>query len=75
MPRVRVQLRRINSSRAAAAAFPPTAAGFEATVRWYSLQLALQELSCGIEEMMRSLDALAERLPAPLAVAVPRTPK
>ncbi len=74
-PRVRVQLRRLNSSQVAAAAFPPTAAGFEAQVRWYSLQLALQELSEGVGEMLASLEALAGALPGPLAVAVPRTAK
>ena len=74
--RVRVQLRRLTSSQVAAACqFPPTAAGFEAQVRWHSLQLALQELSVGVEEAMRSLEALAGALPGPLAVAVPRTAK
>ena len=72
---MRVQLRRLNSSQVAAAAFPPTAAGFEAQVRWYSLQLALQELSEGVGEMLASLEALAGALPGPLAVAVPRTAK
>jgi len=74
-PRVRVKLRRLTSSQVAAAAFPPTAAGFEAQVRWYSLQLALQELSGGMEEMLRGLEELAGALPSPLAVAVPRTKK
>jgi hypothetical protein len=54
------------SSHFVASAFPPTAAGFEAHVRWLASQLAMQEVAAELGRLVDAVDGLAGSLPAAL---------